>query len=204
MEHAGGHARRTGAGDRILFFGRSVQPSVKPSPVTITPANAAALGLTAEQVGNALFGETFHTALAKLTFQPNPRNPASSGTPIHQRFASQWLRRPDRRRPQRALHRSHVRHRRPAGDDGVAEPAQRASRRVQQALAAARARNDPAPDAALINVTGVANFGGDPLSVTSSVEASTQVVDNVSYTRGLHFIKAGIDYQTTTFDNVAG
>ena len=64
--------------------------------------------------------------------------------------------------------------------------------------------NNPATDAAFVNITGVANIGGNPLSVTSSVEASAQVVDNVSYTRGLHFVKAGVDYQTTTFDNVAG
>src|SRR5262249_46344320 len=57
---------------------------------------------------------------------------------------------------------------------------------------------------AFVDIAGVANIGNNPLNVTSSVEASAQVVDNISYTRGVHFVKAGADYQTTTFDNMAG
>jgi len=198
----GGPIRR----DHLFFFGQyEYNPYLKPSPVTITPANASALGLTPDQVGNAPFGETFHTALAKLNFQLNPAN---SGFLRYSRFTNDS--------PANGsggltmVGRSVLFTDRMYGIGGqVATTISPSLRNELRAGFNRRSQlrepeNNPAANAAFININGVANIGGNPLSVTSSVEASTQVVDNVSYTRGLHFIKAGVDYQTTTFDNVAG
>ena len=198
----GGAVRR----DRVFFFGQyQYNPYVKPSPVTISAANAAALGLGAEQVGNAPFGETFHTALAKVTYQLNPRN---SGFLRYSRFTNDSP--ANGSGGLTVVGRSVLFTDRMYGVGG--QLATTVSPNLRNELRAGFNRrsqlrepeNNPSASAAFSNINGVANIGGNPLSVTSSVEASTQVVDNISYTRGLHFIKTGIDYQTTTFDNVAG
>ena len=39
-----------------------------------------------------------------------------------------------------------------------------------------------------------------PTAGSTSVEASLQFIDNLTWTRGRHSLKTGIDYQTTGFD----
>ncbi len=57
-----------------------------------------------------------------------------------------------------------------------------------------------APNGAHINIASVANFGVNPLAGSTSVEASFQIIDNLTWTKGRHSMKGGIDFQTTGFD----
>jgi hypothetical protein len=191
--------------DRLFFFGQyEFNPYKAPRPVTITPANTAAIGLTAAETGNGPFGETFHTAMAKVTFQPSPRH---SGFLRYTRFTNDSP--ANGSGGLTVVGRSVLFTDRMNGVGG--QLATVLSGNLRNELRAGYNRrsqlrepeNNPAADAAFIDIAGVANFGGNPLSVTSSLESSAQVVDNVSYTRGIHFIKSGFDYQTTSFDNQA-
>src|SRR5690606_13620619 len=59
---------------------------------------------------------------------------------------------------------------------------------------------DDGPNGANVNISGVANFGVNPLAGSRGVEASLQIIDNLSWTSGRHSMKAGLDYQTTGYD----
>ena len=50
-----------------------------------------------------------------------------------------------------------------------------------------------------VNITGVANFGVNPLAGSDGVESSLQFIDNLTWTRGRQSLKAGVDYQTTGY-----
>src|SRR5262245_4370904 len=191
---------------RSFFFGQyEYNPYKAPRPVTITPANAAALGLAEAQLGNGPFGETFHTAMAKVNLQISPRNSAflrySRFTNDSPANGSGGL---------TMVSRSVLFTDRMNGVGG--QLATTISSSLRNELRAGFNRRsqlrepegNPQPNDAFVDIAGVANIGNNPLNVTSSVEASAQVVDNISYTRGVHFVKAGADYQTTTFDNMAG
>src|SRR5262249_40680868 len=61
--------------DRVWYFvNYEYNPYKLPSPVTINPDAARAIGLGAKDLGNSPFGETFHTPSAKLNFRLNDRN----------------------------------------------------------------------------------------------------------------------------------
>src|SRR5262249_59329223 len=53
------------------------------------------------------------------------------------------------------------------------------------------------PNGAQIDITGVANFGVNPLAGSDGVETSNQIIDSLSWTRGKHTMKTGVDYQMT-------
>ena len=191
--------------NRLFFFGQyEYNPYQAPRPVTIAPAAAAAIGLTADETGNGPFGETFHTAMAKTTFQLNARN---SGFLRYTRFTNDSP--ANGSGGLTVVGRSVLFTDRMNGIGGQLATIVTTSLRNELRSGFSRRsqlrepENNPAANAAFVDITGVANFGGNPLSVTSSVESSAQVVDNVSYTHGIHFIKSGFDYQTTSFDNMA-
>jgi hypothetical protein len=190
--------------DRLFFFGQyEYNPYKAPRPVTITPSNAAAIGLTPAETGNGPFGETFHTAMVKTTFQMNPHN---SGFLRYTRFTNDSP--ANGSGGLTVVGRSVLFTDRMNGIGG--QLATTLSTNLRNELRSGFNRrsqlrepeNNPAPNAAFIDISGVANIGGNPLSTTSSVEASAQVVDNLSYSRGIHYVKSGIDYQTTSFDNM--
>lgn len=191
--------------DRLFFFGQyEYNPYKAPRPVTIAAANAAAIGLTAEETGNGPFGETFHTAMAKATFQVNPRH---SGFLRYTRFTNDSP--ANGSGGLTVVGRSVLFTDRMNGLGGqlatIVSPSLRNELRsgYNRRSQLREPENNPAQNASFIDIAGVANFGGNPLSVTSSLESSGQIVDNVSYSRGIHFVKAGLDYQSTSFDNQA-
>jgi hypothetical protein len=61
--------------DRLFFFASGeYEPLDAPRAITITPANAAALGLLASDLGSAPFAQRFQTYLGRLDYQFNPAN----------------------------------------------------------------------------------------------------------------------------------
>ena len=72
-----------------------------------------------------------------------------------------------------------------------------------------RTLSDTAVDGPAITVTGVANFGGPRIGDTNSVgfdfnQGIWQVIDNLTWVRGKHSFKAGIDAQFIADDRVRG
>lgn len=61
--------------DRLFFFGNwEYQPIDAPRPITISPANAQALGLPPSELGSAPFAQRFRTYLGRLDYVLNPRH----------------------------------------------------------------------------------------------------------------------------------
>jgi hypothetical protein len=187
--------------DKLFFFAQyEWNPLVIPRPVTITPANAQALNLPPAEVAPAMFGEEFHTAMGKINFELNPKN---RGFLRYSRFTNDS--------PYNGgggltiVSRSLTFTDRMNGGAGqlatIISPTllnefrfgvnRRQELRVQQ--------GNPSPQDAFINITGVANIGNNLGNNNTSVETSTQFVNNLTWTRGRHTIKGGVDYQTTAF-----
>lgn len=61
--------------DKLFYFlSGEYEPEDGAHPITITPANAAALGLPASELGSAPFKQRFQSYLARLDWQLNPEN----------------------------------------------------------------------------------------------------------------------------------
>ncbi len=187
--------------DRLWFFiNDEFNPLKIPQPVTILPANATALNLPASDLGNSPFGETFHTPSAKLNFKLNDKN---SGFLRYNRFTNDQ---PGGGGGLTTIGRSLTFEDRMNG--GAAQLATVISPNLLNEFrfginrrAETRETYVPGqPNGAQININNVANFGVNPLAGSGSVEASTQFINNLSWTKGRHTIKTGIDYQTTNFD----
>jgi len=187
--------------DRLFYFANyEYNPLKLPQPVTINPAAAAAIGIPASDLGNSPFGETFHTPSLKLNFRATDRN---SGFLRYTRFTNDT----------------------PGAGGGLTTPSRSVSFKdrmngVGAQLATTvgsgllnelrfgfnRRAEERAPygeitaNGAHITINNVANFGVNPLAGSTSVEASLQFIDNLTWTRGRHSLKTGIDYQTTGFD----
>lgn len=187
--------------DRLWFFiNDEFNPLKQPQPVTILPAVATALNLPASDLGNSPFGETFHTPSAKLNYKWNDKN---SGFIRYNRFTNDQ---PGGGGGLTTIGRSLSFEDRMNG--GAAQLATVISpnilnefrfginRRAETRLPYAQGT----ANGAQININNVANFGVNPLAGSGSVESSTQFINNLSWTKGRHTLKAGIDYQTTNFD----
>jgi hypothetical protein len=187
--------------DRLFFFGQfENNPYTLPNPITITPANAAALNLPAHDVGNAPFGETYRTDVAKADYKINDRN---SGYLRYSRFTNH--------QPGNASGLTITDRGNNFDDHMNGGGAQLASVLRPNLLNELRAGGisrtqqnapigPPDPNSAYINITGVANIGYDPLAKTYSTETSYQVVDNLTWINGRSTWKAGVDYQHTEFE----
>jgi hypothetical protein len=187
--------------DRAFYFGQyEYNPLQTPAPIAITEANARAIGLTPEQLAPAPFGETFHTAMLKSTFNLNEHN---SGFLRFSRFTNDS--------PANGGGGLTVNGRSVLFTDrmfGVGgQLASDIGGRVRNELRAGLNRRDelrepegnPAATDAFIDVSNVALFGNNSLNVTHNIETSTQVIDNLSFSAGRHFVKAGVDYQATNY-----
>ena len=186
--------------DRLWYFINSEYNPLKiPSPVTINRDAARQIGLSERDLRDSPFGETFHTPSGKMNFRLSDRH---SGFLRYNRFTNDQ----------------------PAGGAGLTIPdrtvtfedrmnggaAQLASVLKPNLLNELRfginrrsELREPVGRADAngfhVNITGVANIGVNPLSGSSSVENSTQIIDNVTWTAGKHTVKAGFDFQTTGY-----
>ena len=187
--------------DRAFYFiNYEYNPLKAPQPVTINPAAAAAIGIPASDLGNSPFGETFHTPSVKVTYRAGDRN---SGFFRVNRFtndqpgAGGGLTTPSRSVSFKdRMYGVGAQLATTFGDSVLNELRAGFNRRAELR----EPYGESTPNGANVNITSVANFGVNPLSGSASVEASFQVIDNLTWTRGRHSLKTGVDYQTTGFD----
>ena len=187
--------------DRVFFFGQfENNPYTLPNAITITAANATALGLPVNQTGTAPFGETYRTAVAKVNYKLNEQN---FGYVRYNRFTNyqpnnaSGLTIPDRGNN----FDDHM-------NGGGAQLATLFTPNLVNELRGGVIRRtqanapvgQPDPNGAFINITGIANIGYNPLARTETTEQSTQIIDNVTWTHGRSTWKAGGEYQHTAFD----
>jgi hypothetical protein len=187
--------------DRLFFFAQyEHNPYTLPNAITISPANAAALNLPANELGTSPFGETYDTYVGKVNYKLNDKN---SGYIRYNRFtnhqpgAGSALNIADRATD---FHDS-------MNGGGIQLATVLTPSLVNElrggAIQRTQLRNPtgPAnPDGAYITITGVAGFGYDPLAVTVNTELSSQLVDNLTWTHGRSTWKTGFDIQHTNFD----
>jgi hypothetical protein len=188
--------------DRLWFFANyEFNPYKLPSPVTIDPSAAAALKLPASDLGNSPFGENFHTPSGKLDFRLNGRN---SGFVRYSRFTNYQ---PGGGGGLSTIGRSNNFDDRMNG--GALQLATILSPRLLNEVRYGINRRSQirqplgqgADDDAQINITGVANFGFNPLAGSDGVELSNQLVENLSWTQGRHTVKVGADFQLTNLES---
>jgi Carboxypeptidase regulatory-like domain len=187
--------------DRVFFFGQfENNPYTLPNPVTITPANAAALNLPAHDIGNAPFGETYRTIVAKVDFRLNDRN---TGYVRYNRFTNHQ---PGNASGLTITDRGNNFNDHMNGG-GVQLATVISSELLNEVRGGVIRRTQanapigpPVPDGSYINITGVANIGFDPLAATQTTEQSDQLLDNLTWTHGRNTVKAGVDYQHTEFN----
>lgn len=190
--------------DKLFFFiNDEFNPLKIPQPVTILPAVAQALALPASDLADSPFGETFHTPSAKLNFNLNSKN---SGFLRYNRFTNDQ---PGGGGGLTAISRSLSFEDRMNGGAGqlatVISPTLLNELRFGlNRRAETRDTYVPGqPNGSQINITGVASFGVNPLAGSASVETSTQIIDNLTWSFGRHTLKAGVDYQSTGFQITA-
>jgi hypothetical protein len=187
--------------DRIFLFGQfENNPYTLPNPITITPANAVALNLPAHDIGNAPFGETYRTTVAKTDFKLNDRN---TGYLRYARFTNH--------QPGNASGLTDTDRGNNFDDHMNGGGAQLATvlrpnllNELRGGGIARTQQNAPIgpydANGAYVNITGVANIGYDPLAKTYSTETSVQAIDNLTWINGRSTWKAGTDYQHTEFE----
>jgi hypothetical protein len=187
--------------DRAFYFANyEYNPLKSPQPVTINKDAAAAIGIPASDLGNSPFGETFHTPSVKVTYRAGDRH---TGFIRVNRFTNDQ---PGAGGGLTAPSRSVSFKDRMYGigaqlattfGDGVLNELRSGFNRRSELR---EPYGQSTPDGANVNITSVANFGVNPLAGSGSIEASFQVIDNLTWTRGRQTMKTGIDYQTTGFD----
>ncbi len=188
--------------DKIFFFAQyEWNPLVIPRPITITPANITALGLPASEVSPAPFGEKFHTAMGKVNFEINPKN---RGFLRYSRFTNDS--------PFNGAGGLNINSRSLIFTDRMNGGAGQLATMISPTLLnefrfginrrqeLREQQGNPRPTDAFINITGVASIGNNLGANNISVETSTQFVNNLTWTRSRHTMKAGVDFQTTKFD----
>jgi hypothetical protein len=192
--------------DRLFFFGQfENNPYTLPNAITITPANAAALGLPNNEIGTAPFGETYRTIVGKVDYTLNSKN---SG---YVRFARFTNHQPNNDGGLGIIDRGsrYTDHQ----NGGGVQLATVLSPNLLNELRFGTIQRDtgdfpvvnssPAGDV-LINITSVASVGFSPLTTTTTTERSTSVLDNLTWTRGHHTFKFGGEFDHELFANLSG
>jgi hypothetical protein len=191
--------------DRLFFFGQfENNPYTLPNPITITPANATALGLSSNEIGTAPFGETYRTLVGKVDYTLNAKN---SG---YVRFARFTNHQPNNDSGLGIVDRG-SRYQDHQNGGGVQLATILSSNLLNELRFGTIQRdtgNFPVVDSSpagsvLINISSVANIGFSPLTTTTTTERSTSVLDNLTWTRGRNTWKLGAEFDHELFDNLS-
>lgn len=187
--------------DRLFFFvNYEDNPYTAPQPITITAANATALNLAPGDLGASRLGETFHTPSGKLNFKLNDKN---MGFIRYCRFTNH--------QPTGSGGGLTTNSRLMSFDDHMNGGSAQLTTIVSPSLLnefrfgvnTRTQLNTPVGTANYaVDISGVALFGTIPGGGSGSTETSTQLIDNVTWTRGRHTIKTGVDYQTTNYSQL--
>jgi Carboxypeptidase regulatory-like domain len=192
--------------DRLFFFGQfENNPYTLPNAITITPANAEALGLPSDQIGTAPFGETYRTIVGKVDYRLNAKN---SGYVRYARFTNHQPNN-DSGLGIVDLGFHYLDHQ----NGGGIQLATVLSNTLLNELRFGTIQRDtadypvvtsaPGGAEALIDITSVANIGFSPLTTATTTERSTSVLDNVTWTHGHHTVKFGAEFDHELFANLS-
>jgi len=192
--------------DRLFFFGQfENNPYTLPNSITITPANAAALGLPSDEIGTAPFGETYRTIVGKVDYTLNQKN---SG---YVRFARFTNHQPNNDGGLGIVDRGsrYTDHQ----NGGGVQLATVLSNNLLNELRFGVIQRDtgdfpvvnssPAGNV-LINISSVANIGFSPLTTTTTTERSSSILDNLTWTHGRNTWKFGAEFDHELFANLSG
>ena len=184
----------------VFFFANfEHNPSHSPTTSRITPATVAALQLTPDQIADQPHGETYNSPSVRVDYKINEKN---SGFLRYSRFTN--------KQPYLSTGGFFVKSRAQTGFDnenaGELQLASTSTPKVLNELRYGINRREtygvstfPAkPDDVDTTVSGYAYLGNSP-STSRNIETSNQVVDNVSWQHGKHFIKFGADYQRVSY-----
>jgi hypothetical protein len=181
--------------DRLFVFANyEFNPYTSENPITITPAAIASLKLPPSELED-MNGETFHTPSVKVTYRLDANN---SGFFRYNRFTNHQ---PGGGSGLSTVSRSNIYKDRMNGFGGqlatILEPTLLNELRVGFNLRNTWNTPPCSDGSAQINISGVANFGCNLAVASTSHEGSFEVADNLTWTRGTHTFKSGINYQTT-------
>lgn len=192
--------------DKLFFFAQfENNPYTLPNAITITAANAAALGLPGNEIGTAPFGETYRTLVGKVNYVANSKN---SGYVRFVRFTNHQ---PNNVSGLGIVDRgsSYLDHQNGGGVQLATTFSPNLLNELRFGTIQRDTGNFPVVSSSpagsvLINITSVANIGFSPLTTTTTTERSTSALDNVTWTRGQHTIKFGGEFDHELFANLSG
>ena len=187
--------------DRSLITGGQV--------ITVTPANAARLGITLPQSGVIPANQSVNFGFGKVDHQFTPSHRLSARYFLFKNFSESniggGLTTPDRATDfTDRMDSASAQLVSTLGGSALNELRVQYARRHQFRTAAPTAVSGPA-----VTVSGIAQFGGPRIGDTNSVgfdfeQGIWQAIDNVTWVRGKHSLKAGLDAQFIGDDRVRG
>lgn len=191
--------------DKLFFFGQyEDNPYILPNAITITPANAALLGLPGTEIGSAPFGETYRSLVGKVNYTLGLKN---SGYIRYARFTNQQ---PNNDSGLGIVDRgsSYLDHENSGGVQLATVISSTMLNEIRAGVSQRDTGNFPVVGSSpagsvLINISGAANIGFSPLTTTTTTERESSVVDNLTWTRGTNTFKVGGEFDHELFANLS-